>query len=170
MLPSLSRPGGRRDRMSAATWRRNLYLLAATVFVVYTGFAFVLPFLPLYVRQLGVEDKQATVLWAGVLIGVAPLVAGLMGFLHFMAGRFYWWPIHPLGLLLVPSYAILMFWWSIFLGWLLKVTILKYGGGGTFRKLRPMFIGLIIGDCLIGGLWIVVGLVRGGQIISIMPG
>lgn len=59
-------------------WRRNLLLLAAVVFSVYTGFAFVMPFLPLYVRQLGVRDDGATVLWAGVLIGVAPLLAGLM--------------------------------------------------------------------------------------------
>jgi MFS family permease len=37
-----------------------------------------MPFVPLYVRQLGVQDDQSTVLWAGVLIGVAPLLAGLM--------------------------------------------------------------------------------------------
>jgi len=52
--------------------------MVATVFVVFTGFAFVLPFLPLYVRQLGVRDEGRVALWAGVLIGVAPLVAGLM--------------------------------------------------------------------------------------------
>jgi DHA1 family multidrug resistance protein-like MFS transporter len=60
------------------SWRRNLLLLAGSVFAVYTGFAFVMPFVPLYVRQLGVQDDQSTVLWAGVLIGVAPLLAGLM--------------------------------------------------------------------------------------------
>jgi len=50
----------------------------ATVFVVFMGFAFVLPFLPLYVRELGVEQDAAVALWAGVLIGTAPLVAGLV--------------------------------------------------------------------------------------------
>lgn len=59
-------------------WRRNQHVMVATVFVVFTGFAFVLPFLPLYVRQLGVRDEGRVALWAGVLIGVAPLVAGLM--------------------------------------------------------------------------------------------
>ena len=63
---------------SQPSWRRNLWLLAGSVFSVYTGFAFVMPFLPLYVRQLGVRDDEATVLWAGVLLGVAPLLAGLM--------------------------------------------------------------------------------------------
>jgi DHA1 family multidrug resistance protein-like MFS transporter len=48
------------------------------VFVVFTAFAFVLPFLPLYVRELGVQGDDDVALWAGVLIGVAPLLAGLL--------------------------------------------------------------------------------------------
>jgi len=52
--------------------------MAATIFAVFTGFAFVLPFLPLYVRELGVQDDESVVLWAGALIGIAPLLAGLM--------------------------------------------------------------------------------------------
>ncbi len=52
--------------------------MVTTVFVVFTGFAFVIPFLPLYVRELGVHDPQAVALWAGALIGVAPLLAGLL--------------------------------------------------------------------------------------------
>jgi DHA1 family multidrug resistance protein-like MFS transporter len=52
--------------------------MTATVFVVFTGFAFVLPFLPLYVRQLGVKGDHAVALWAGILIGVAPLLAGVL--------------------------------------------------------------------------------------------
>lgn len=59
-------------------WRRNQRVMVATVFVVFMGFAFVLPFLPLYVRELGVADDATAALWAGVLIGIAPLVAGLM--------------------------------------------------------------------------------------------
>lgn len=60
------------------TWRRNQYVMVAAVFVVFTGFAFVLPFLPLYVRELGVRDEETAALWAGVLIGVSPLFAGLL--------------------------------------------------------------------------------------------
>jgi MFS transporter, DHA1 family, multidrug resistance protein len=58
-------------------WRRNQYVTVAMVFVVFTGFAFVIPFLPLYVRELGV-DRTHEALWAGVLIGIAPLLAGLL--------------------------------------------------------------------------------------------
>jgi DHA1 family multidrug resistance protein-like MFS transporter len=59
-------------------WRRNQLVMTAVVFVVFTGFAFVLPFLPLYVRELGVHDERKVAQWAGVLIGVAPLLAGLL--------------------------------------------------------------------------------------------
>ena len=48
------------------------------VFVVFLAFAFVLPFMPLYVRELGVRDEERAALWGGVLIGIAPLMAGLM--------------------------------------------------------------------------------------------
>ena len=63
---------------AAEPWRRNQLAVTAVVFVVFTGFAFVLPFLPLYVRELGVRGEEDVARWAGVLIGVAPLLAGLL--------------------------------------------------------------------------------------------
>ena len=61
-----------------AVARRNQLVTVMMVFTVFTGFAFVLPFLPLYVRELGVEEPEAAALWAGVLIGVSPLLAGFL--------------------------------------------------------------------------------------------
>lgn len=59
-------------------WRRNQHVTVAMVFVVFAGFAFVIPFLPLYVRALGVEREGDIALWTGVLIGITPLLAGLL--------------------------------------------------------------------------------------------
>ena len=64
--------------MTGPSARRNQLVTVAMVFSVFTGFAFVLPFLPLFVRELGVEEPERAALWAGILIGVAPLVAGLL--------------------------------------------------------------------------------------------
>lgn len=58
--------------------RRNEYVTTAMVFVVFTGFAFVIPFLPLFVRQLGVSEDARVAVWSGVLIGITPLLAGLL--------------------------------------------------------------------------------------------
>lgn len=57
---------------------RNLLVTVAMVFAVFTGFAFVIPFLPLYVRELGVHEPEAAALWAGVLLGISPLLSGLL--------------------------------------------------------------------------------------------
>ena len=63
----------------SAAARRNLLVTVAMVFAVFTGFAFVLPFMPLFVaRELGVAEPENAALWAGVLIGVGPLLAGLL--------------------------------------------------------------------------------------------
>ena len=64
--------------LPSTTWERNQWVTTAMVFVVFMGFAFVIPFLPLYVRELGVDDNEKATLWAGVLIGIAPLLAGLL--------------------------------------------------------------------------------------------
>ena len=59
------------------TGRRNQQVMAAVVFVVFAAFAFVIPFLPLYVRELGVAEADVAT-WSGLLIAVAPLFAGLL--------------------------------------------------------------------------------------------
>lgn len=72
--------------------------------------------------------------------------------------RFYWWPIHPIGYLTAYSSAMRILWFSFFAGWLFNMLCIRYGGVSLFKKLRFFFIGLIIGDFLMGGLWAVVGL------------
>ena len=47
-------------------------------FAAFLGLGFALPFLPLFVQELGVADPADAAQWAGVLIGVGPLLAGLL--------------------------------------------------------------------------------------------
>lgn len=83
---------------------------------------------------------------------------GIMSFLIFMRYRFLWWRIHPLGYAMTTSWAPYTIWFSIFLGWLSKYVILKFGGFKAYRKLRPAFLGMVLGESIIGGIWIIVGL------------
>ena len=65
----------------------------------------------------------------------------------FLRHRFAWWPLHPLGFPIASTFTIVYYGWlSIFLAWLLKATILRYGGVRTYRALLPFFLGLILGD------------------------
>jgi len=108
-------------------------------------------------------------IWTNV--GYMAWGAGLMAFLFTMGGRYYWWPLHPLGLLMANSFAIEHFWFSIMLGWMIKSCILKYGGGGTYKRLRGFFLGTVLGDLCIGAFWIIVGLIAGktGAAVRILP-
>ena len=87
-------------------WRRNQLVVCVAVFMVFAGFAFVLPFLPLYVRQLGVTSDEAAATWAGVLIGIAPLLAGLLAPVWGRLGDRY--GQKPMAVRALVSYVILL--------------------------------------------------------------
>ena len=72
--------------------------------------------------------------------------------------RYYWWPIHPIGYLMAYSSAMRILWFSFFVGWACNALCMRYGGVVFFKRLRFFFIGLIIGDYMMGGLWAGLGL------------
>ncbi|BCV22878.1 MFS transporter [Moorella sp. Hama-1] len=59
-------------------WQRNLYLLALIQLLVTGTFQIATPFLPFFVTELGVTDPRQLKAWAGILIGVNALFAGLL--------------------------------------------------------------------------------------------
>lgn len=84
---------------------------------------------------------------------------------------FVWWPFHPIGLLLMNAWPLQVFWFSIYIGWLLKQLMLRYGGAPVFKRAKPFFIGLIVGEMLSAGVWMLLGLLSGGDIkFVLLPG
>jgi hypothetical protein len=81
-----------------------------------------------------------------------------MGLLIFCYYKFTWWPLHPLGYLVAYSAGMKILWFPFFLGWLCNHMVLHYGGTSLFNKVRFLFIGLILGDFLMGGIFAVIGL------------
>jgi MFS transporter, DHA1 family, multidrug resistance protein len=59
-------------------WRRNQAVVAVSSFIGFTGFTLVMPFLPLYFRQLGVTDIGEIALWSGLSLGVTPALTALL--------------------------------------------------------------------------------------------
>ena len=72
-------------------WRQTLCILFVAQFLSMIGFAFVLPFLPFYVRELGITDERMVPVWAGVLVASGSLVMAffspLWGWLSDRYGR-----------------------------------------------------------------------------------
>lgn len=59
------------------SWKRNQAAITAAAFVGFTGFTLVMPFLPLYFRELGLVDVADIALWTGLTLGVSPAIAAL---------------------------------------------------------------------------------------------
>lgn len=59
-------------------WRRNRLAINIAAALVFSGFTFVMPFLPLYVKDLGVQGEASIATWAGTLLTTAPLLAALL--------------------------------------------------------------------------------------------
>jgi len=55
-------------------WQRTLYIMFAAQLLSIIGFAFVVPFLPFYIRELGVTDERLVPVWAGVMAASGSLV------------------------------------------------------------------------------------------------
>ena len=60
-------------------WQRNQYVVVLTVALAHVGFDLTQPFIPLYVRDLGVSDLAEAAFWSGLVVGVAPLGAAITG-------------------------------------------------------------------------------------------
>ena len=73
----------------------------------------------------------------------------LMGWLLILGHhRFPWWPLHPIGFAVGQTWALKMIFGSIFLIWLVKALILRFGGTRMYRKAQPFFIGMLVGYVL----------------------
>jgi hypothetical protein len=100
----------------------------------------------------------------GVAFGV--LVTGL---LTAARARFLWWPLNPIGYVLSGTFTMVWIWFPIFVGWLSKSLIIRYGGLTVYRLALPFFIGLILGDYVAGSIWAIYGSITGSQPYRIAP-
>ena len=70
-------------------WQRAQYLVILTILMSHVAFDLTQPFIPLYVRFLGVTDLSEAAIWSGLVVGVSPLGGALLGpFWGLVADRF----------------------------------------------------------------------------------
>jgi hypothetical protein len=111
------------------------------------------------------QEAPSPLAWRHIIAGAA-VVAGL----SVLRQTFYWWPLHPVGLLTAPTYPMTNFWFSIFLGWFWKYLTQSFGGGRAVRRMRDVAMGLILGEAIIAAVWLIVGLCLGRQVLNVLPG
>jgi hypothetical protein len=94
--------------------------------------------------------------WAYTGIGV-----GLGWLLLWLSRQFISWPLHPLGVPLAGTMLMQRLWFTVFLGWLAKYIILRYGGAKYYQRFLPFFLGLILGQCSCMGIWVLIDFLTG---------
>lgn len=60
------------------TWFRNQLAVTIASFIGFMGFTLVMPFLPLYFRELGLQDTGEIALWTGFSMGVTPALTAIL--------------------------------------------------------------------------------------------
>ncbi|MDP6490595.1 MAG: hypothetical protein QGG69_02350 [Kiritimatiellia bacterium] len=90
---------------------------------------------------------------SGKILNTKPALAWFILYGALLAGLMQWlcsfsvkWPFHPLGLLLIATWTGNTVWFSVFVGWLLKTLVMKYGGARNYARGRSLFLGLILGE------------------------
>lgn len=86
--------------------------------------------------------------------GLRGLGAMMMGGMMLARYRFLWWPFHPVGFAVGTMSGAA--WFSIFLAWLIKALMLKYGGVKVFRAGKPLFLGMILGQYSAAAIWLII--------------
>jgi DHA1 family multidrug resistance protein-like MFS transporter len=83
--------GGEEERKHLEPWKRTLYTLWAAEFLAALGMALVLPFLPFYIRELGIHEVTEVKKWSGLIFSapffVATFTTSLWGWLGDRYGR-----------------------------------------------------------------------------------
>ncbi len=87
--------------------------------------------------------------------------AFLMGVLIFVRNHWIWWPLHPIGFAASMGWVMSQIWCSIFLAWLIKAIVLRFGGAALYRRTVPFFMGVALGQIVVGGCWLVVDVLTG---------
>jgi hypothetical protein len=91
--------------------------------------------------------------------GVAAMMAGglITGLLALARVQIVGWPLHPVGYALGSAFTTSYLWLPLWISALAKGLIVHYGGLATYRRFMPLFLGLVLGEFVIGSLWAILG-------------
>ena len=85
----------------------------------------------------------------------------------FLRSRFVWCPLHPAGYVIgVAPGTTDVIWFPLFLAMVAKWIILRHGGVNAYRRAVPFFIGLVLGEALMGCFWPLLSLVLRSAVYS----
>ncbi len=91
-----------------------------------------------------------------VQMGLGASIMLLLAMAHY---RWVWWPFHPLGFPISAAFGGM--WFSVVIALVVKTVVVRYGGPVWYRRTTPFFLGLILGEIVTAGFWLVVDFFTG---------
>jgi uncharacterized protein DUF6785/uncharacterized protein DUF6784 len=160
-------------RFAAALWGAGMFG-AVAAFWAYLHIAYQLGMAarmtgwsPLHygIEAYGRLETQLTAPLPPSTQGMSFIGAGFAGFMliALVRSQFLSFPLHPLGYAISSGWSMVWLWPSLFIAWLVKALILRYGGLPGYRQALPFFYGLILGEFVVGAGWTFAGLLWGFQ-------
>jgi hypothetical protein len=90
----------------------------------------------------------------GILVGF-----GFSTFLMSMRYRFVWWQFHPIGYAIAADWTTGVIWMPLFIGWLIKVMVMRYAGPKAYRRGISFWLGVILGEFALGAFWSILAMI-----------
>jgi len=102
-------------------------------------------------------------------IGCMTAGAAFMGLLMYLHRTFLWWPLYPLGFAIGGTIATGQIWFPVFVGWLLKTLVVRFSGAPTYHRLKSVALGLVLGEFVCVGMWLVIDALTGTTLHKVFP-
>jgi hypothetical protein len=106
-------------------------------------------------EALGAAGRPAVPDAAG--LGAAAFGGLFTGLLSVLRARWMGFPFHPIGYVLGLTLTMNAFFVPILIALIVRVVVLRYGGGETYRRSVAFFVGLTLGDIGIQTIWALIG-------------
>ena len=82
---------------------------------------------------------------------------------------FLWFPLHPIAYVVGTGFEASRMWFPFLLGWSAKALVTRYGSIGLYRLLQAPFLGLVVGEYAVAGIWLIIDAITGKTGHSVFP-
>jgi len=102
-------------------------------------------------------------------LGAMSVGFGVASALSAARTRMVGFPFHPVGYAISSNWCMSLMWPSIMVAWVVKVSLLRAGGLRLYRQALPLFLGVILGECSAGTVWMAISALVGTKTFIVWP-
>lgn len=83
--------------------------------------------------------------------------------------RIVGWPLHPAGYAVSSNWGMSLMWFSLTIAWAAKLLITRFGGLRLYRQAQPLLMGVLMGECCAGTVWMLITTLTGAKTFILWP-